>query len=149
MCCGRRLWTLFARFSRAFSSWGRSWSWRSEFSSRVVWLRQRRGLVSIAVTFCAQTKRERCDDESGDSFFRWSEAESLPHFIESEAPDLFQLAKVLKVNSEIDSCAAAEPEPSADNAAMKGRRQSRGRESRCDVSRKRSGLQRAVVTSGR
>ena len=77
--------------------------------------------MSVAVTFCAQTKRERCDNESGYSFFRCSEAESLPHFIEPEAPDLFQLAKVLKVNSEIDPCAAAEPEPSADNAAMKGR----------------------------
>jgi len=41
--------------------------------------------VSIAVTFCAQTKRERCDNESGNSLFRWSEAESLPHFIEPEA----------------------------------------------------------------
>ena len=76
--------------------------------------------MSIAVTFCAQTKRERCDNESGDSFFRWSEAESLPHFIEAEAPDLFQLANVFKINSEIDPCAAAEPEPSARNAAMKG-----------------------------
>jgi hypothetical protein len=105
--------------------------------------------VSIAVTFCAQTKRERCDNESGDSFFRGSEAESLPHFIEPEAPDLFQLAKVFKVNSEIDRCAAAEPEPSADNAAMKGRRQSMDRDSRSEVSRKFSGPQRAVVTCGR
>ena len=80
--------------------------------------------MSSAVTFCAQTKRERCDNESGDSLFRWSEAESLPHFIEAEAADLFQLAKVFKVNSEIDPCAAAEPEPSADNAAMKSWRQS-------------------------
>ena len=105
--------------------------------------------MSIAVTFCAQTKRERCDDESGDSFFRWSEAESLPHFIESEAPDLFQLAKVLKVNSEIDSCAAAEPEPSADNAAMKGQRQSMDRDYRYDMSRKFSAPQHAVLTCGR
>jgi len=58
--------------------------------------------MSIAVTFCAQTKRERCDYESGDSFFRWSEAESLPHFIEPEAQALFQLTKVFKVNAEID-----------------------------------------------
>ena len=91
--------------------------------------------MSIAVTFCAQTKRERCDYESGDSFFRRSEAESLPHFIEAEAADLFQLAKVFKVNFEIDPCAAAEPEPSADNAAMKGPRQSMDRDSRY-VSRK-------------
>ena len=91
--------------------------------------------MSIAVTFCAQTKRERCDNESGDSFFRWSEAESLPHFIEPEAQGLFQLAKVFRFNSEIDPCAAAEPEPSADNAAMKGPRQSMDRDSRY-VSRK-------------
>jgi hypothetical protein len=50
--------------------------------------------MRIAVTFCAQTKRERCDNESGDSLFRWSEAESLPHFIEPEAQGLFQFAKV-------------------------------------------------------
>jgi hypothetical protein len=80
--------------------------------------------MRIAVTFCAQTKRERCDNESGDSLFGWSEAESLPHFIEAEAQGLFQLAKVFRFNSEIDPCAAAEPEPSADNAAMKGRTQS-------------------------
>jgi hypothetical protein len=52
--------------------------------------------MSIAVTLCAQTKRERCDNESGDSFFRRSEAESLPHFIEPEAQGLFQLAKVFQ-----------------------------------------------------
>jgi hypothetical protein len=75
--------------------------------------------VSIAVTFCAQTKRERCDNESGDSFFSRSEAESVPHFIEAEAPDLFQLAKVFKVNSDVDWCAAAEPEPRAHNTARK------------------------------
>ena len=80
--------------------------------------------MSVAVTFCAQTKRERCENESGDSFFRWSEAESLPHFIEPEAQELFQLAKVFRFNSEIDRCAPAEPEPSADNAAMKGWKQS-------------------------
>ena len=105
--------------------------------------------MSIAVTFCAQTKRERCHNESGDSFFRWSEAESLPHFIEAEAPGLFQLAKVFKFNSEIDPCAAAEPEPRADNAAMKGPRQSMDRDSRYDVSRKFSGPQHAVVTCRR
>jgi hypothetical protein len=54
--------------------------------------------MSIAVTFCAQTKRERCDNESGDSFFSWSEPESLPYFIEPEAQDLFQLAKVFKLS---------------------------------------------------
>jgi hypothetical protein len=63
--------------------------------------------MSVAITFCDQTKRECCDNESDDSFFRWTEAESLPYFIEPEAPDVFQLAKVFKVNSEIDWCAAA------------------------------------------
>ena len=58
--------------------------------------------MSVAITFCAQTKRERCDYESSDSFFRWSEAEFLPHFIEPEAQALFQLTKVFKVNAEID-----------------------------------------------
>jgi hypothetical protein len=105
--------------------------------------------MSIAITFCDQTKRERCDNESDNSFFRWSEAESLPHFIEPEAQGLFQLAKVFKVNSEIDPCAAAEPEPSAHNTAMKGPRQSMDRDSRYDVSRKFSGPQRAVLTCGR
>jgi hypothetical protein len=107
--------------------------------------------VSIAVTFCAQAKRERCDNESGDSFFRWSEAESLPHFIElePEAQGLFQVAKAFKFKSEIDPCAASEPEPSADNAPMKGRRQSMDRDSPYDVSRKFSGPQRAVLTCGR
>jgi hypothetical protein len=105
--------------------------------------------VSVAITFCAQTKRERCDNESGDSFFRRSQAESLPHFIEPEAQGLFQLAKVFKINFEIGPCAADEPEPSADNAAMKGPRQSMDRDFRYDMSRKFSGPQRAVLTCGR
>jgi hypothetical protein len=63
--------------------------------------------MSVAITFCDQTKRECRDNENGYSLFRRSEAESLPHFIEPEAPDLFQLAKVFKINSEIDLCAAA------------------------------------------
>jgi hypothetical protein len=103
--------------------------------------------MSVAITFCDQTKRECRDNENDDSFFRWSEAESLPHFIEAEAPDLFQLAKVFKVNSEIDPCAAAEPKPSAHNAAMKGRRQSKARHSHCDVSPQPP--QRAVTGCGR
>jgi hypothetical protein len=105
--------------------------------------------MSVAMTFCDQTKRECCDNENDDSFFRWSKAEPLPHFIEAEAPDLFQLAQVFKVNSDIGWCAAAEPERSADNAAMKGRRQSKRRDSRCYVSRKCSGPHRAVLTCGR
>lgn len=103
--------------------------------------------MSVAVTFCGQPERERCENEHGYSFFRWSETESLSHFIEFEAPVLFQFAKVFKVNSEIDPCAAAEPEPSAHDAPMKGWRQSMDRDSRYDVSPRRS--QRAVVTCGR
>ena len=76
--------------------------------------------MRVAVAFRCQTEHERREDKYGYSLFRRSEAESLPHFIEAEAPDLFQLANVFKINSEIDPCAAAEPEPSADNAAMKG-----------------------------
>lgn len=54
--------------------------------------------MSVAITFCDQTKRERCDNENGDSFFCWSEAQSLPYFIEAEMPYLFQLAKVFKLS---------------------------------------------------
>jgi hypothetical protein len=61
--------------------------------------------MSVAITFCDQTERECRDNEDDDSFFRWSEAESVPHFIEAKAPDLFQLAKVFKINSDIDPCA--------------------------------------------
>ena len=50
--------------------------------------------MSVAITFCDQTKREYRDNENDNSFFRWSETESLPHFIEAEAQGLFQLAKV-------------------------------------------------------
>jgi hypothetical protein len=45
--------------------------------------------VSVAVTFCDYTKREHCDNEHGYSFFRGSEAEFVPHFIEFETPVLF------------------------------------------------------------
>ena len=72
--------------------------------------------MRVAITFCDQSKHEGRNNENGYSLFRWSEAESLPHFIESETPDLFQLAKVFKVNSQIDPGAAAEPERSG-NAA--------------------------------
>jgi len=58
--------------------------------------------VSVAVTFCGQTKHERCDNKSSDPFFRRSKAKSLPNFIEAEAPDPFQLAKISKFNSEVD-----------------------------------------------
>jgi len=44
--------------------------------------------MSVAVTFCDQAEYERGDNEYGYSFFRWSEAESLPHFIEFETPVL-------------------------------------------------------------
>ena len=46
--------------------------------------------MSVAVIFCDQTKHERRENESGYSFFRGSEAESVPHFFESETPVLFR-----------------------------------------------------------
>jgi hypothetical protein len=55
--------------------------------------------MSVAITFCDQTKRECRDNENDDLLFRWSEAESVPHFIEAKAPDVFQLAKVFEINS--------------------------------------------------
>jgi hypothetical protein len=55
--------------------------------------------MSVAITFCDQTEHERRENKHSYSLFRWSEAESLPHFIEPEAPDPLQLAKVFKVNS--------------------------------------------------
>jgi hypothetical protein len=45
--------------------------------------------MSVAVTFCDQTKREGSDNEYGYSFFRWSEAESVPRFTEFGTPVLF------------------------------------------------------------
>jgi len=42
-----------------------------------------------AVTFCGETEHEYRQNEHGYSFFRWSEAESLPHFAEFETPVLF------------------------------------------------------------
>jgi hypothetical protein len=45
--------------------------------------------MSVAVTFCGQPEHERCENEHGYSFFRRSETESLPHFIEFETPVLF------------------------------------------------------------
>ena len=68
--------------------------------------------MRVAITFCGQPKHEGRNNENGYPFFCWSKARSLPHFIEFETPALFQLAKVFKVNSQIDSCAAAEPERS-------------------------------------
>ena len=68
--------------------------------------------MRVAITFCDQPKHEGRNAENGYSPFRWSEAESLPHFIEFEPPALFQLAKGFNFNSQIDSCDAAEPERS-------------------------------------
>jgi hypothetical protein len=67
--------------------------------------------MRVAVAFRCQTEHECRENEHSYSLFRWSEAESVPHFIESETPDLFQLAKVFKINSEIDPCAAAKQNP--------------------------------------
>lgn len=45
--------------------------------------------MRVTVTFCDETEYKRRENEHGYSFFRWSEAESLPHFIEFETPVLF------------------------------------------------------------
>jgi hypothetical protein len=50
--------------------------------------RQRLGWMLVAITFCDQTKYERRENEHGYSFFHWSQAESLPDFIEFETPVL-------------------------------------------------------------
>ena len=38
--------------------------------------------MRVAITFCGQPEHERRNHENGYSFFGWSEAESLPQFIE-------------------------------------------------------------------
>ena len=48
-----------------------------------------RGGMRVAITLCGQPKRERRKDENDDALFCWSEAESLPHFIESKTPVVF------------------------------------------------------------
>ena len=67
--------------------------------------------MSVAVTLCDQTEAECRENEHGYSFFCWSETESLPHLLKFETPAVFQFAKVLRINSQFDSRAAAEPEP--------------------------------------
>jgi hypothetical protein len=67
--------------------------------------------MSVAITFCDQTEHERRENKHSYSLFRWSEAESLPHFIEPEAPDPLQLAKVFKVNSDTRFRIALQPVP--------------------------------------
>jgi hypothetical protein len=54
--------------------------------------------MSVAVTFCAQSKHERGENEYGHSFFRWSEAKSLSEAIESGAPVRLQLRFQLTTN---------------------------------------------------
>ena len=68
--------------------------------------------MHVAVIFCADPDQERRQNENRHSFFGRSEEEFLPEAIEFKTPACFQLAKVFKVNSQIDSCAAAEPERS-------------------------------------
>jgi hypothetical protein len=75
--------------------------------------------MRVAVAFRGQTEHERRENKHSYSFFRWSKAEPLPQFIESEVPDPFQLAKVFKINSDSDPCAAVESEPRVHNPAMK------------------------------
>ena len=45
--------------------------------------------MSVAVTFRRQTEDERGENENSYSFFRGSEAESLPRFIKFGTPALF------------------------------------------------------------
>jgi len=67
--------------------------------------------MSVAVTLCDQTEQKSCKNKYRYSFFCWSETESLPHLLKFETPAVFQFAKVLRINSQFDSRAAAEPEP--------------------------------------
>jgi hypothetical protein len=68
--------------------------------------------MGITVTLCAQPQQKRRENKDGYSFFRWSEAESLPHLIEFETPTIFQLAKAFGVNSQFVPRAAAESQRS-------------------------------------
>jgi hypothetical protein len=45
--------------------------------------------MRVAIAFCGQPKHERRNNENGYPFFGRSEAESLPHVIESETPVVF------------------------------------------------------------
>jgi len=67
--------------------------------------------MSVAVTLCCQTEQKSCKNEHRYSFLCWSETESLPHLLKFETPAVFQFAKVLRINSQFDARAAAEPEP--------------------------------------
>jgi hypothetical protein len=50
--------------------------------------------MSVAVTLCNETERERRENENYDSFFRGSEKESLPGLIEFGTPPFFQFSDV-------------------------------------------------------
>ena len=42
--------------------------------------------MSVAITFCGETKQKRREDKHNDLFFCRSQAKSLPRLIEFEAP---------------------------------------------------------------
>jgi hypothetical protein len=42
--------------------------------------------MGVAITLCNDTKHKRRKDKHHDSFFRRSEAESLPHFVQFGVP---------------------------------------------------------------
>ena len=73
--------------------------------------------MSVTVTLCAQTERERRENENDHSLFRGSEKESLSGLIEFGTPAFFQLAKPFGVNCQLVPFAAAEPERT-DNASV-------------------------------
>ena len=67
--------------------------------------------MRVAVTLCDQTEHQRRGNEDSYSLFGRSETESLPHLLKFETPAVFQFTKVLRINSQFDARAAAEPEP--------------------------------------
>jgi hypothetical protein len=66
--------------------------------------------MGVAITFCDQPKHECGGNEHCHSSLSWREAESLPHFIESETPALLN-HKMTSAASTVVPFAAAEPKP--------------------------------------
>jgi hypothetical protein len=66
--------------------------------------------MGIAITFRDQPKHERGGNEHCYSSLSRCEAESLPHFIESETPAFFN-HKITSAASSVVPFAAAEPKP--------------------------------------
>ena len=69
-----------------------------------------RGRMRVAITFRDQPEHERRGNEYDYPSFSRREAESLPHFIESETPAFFN-HKVTSAASRVVPFAAAEPKP--------------------------------------